>query len=229
MIESSEEVVKYLRDNPRFFEDYAGLLADIFIPHPHGGHTISLSERQQIAQREKIHLLEAKLRQLIHYGEENDEIGRKLHGMTLAILEAENFEGRLEAIRTRLKEDFELPDIVLRLWPLAQDYENRPEFIPMDPGLLTWIQESTFPQCGSTIPEGLREMFAQGDKLTSFALMSVGSPPFGLLVLGSVDSTRFYPDMGVLYLERLSEVIGAALVSDIPLAIQFGGKGETTG
>ncbi|MDE3020495.1 MAG: DUF484 family protein [Pseudomonadota bacterium] len=229
MIESSEEVVRYLHENPQFFEDYAGLLADVFIPHPQGGRAISLAERQQIAQREKIRLLELKLRQLIQYGEENDVIGRKVHEITLAILEADSFEGRLETIKTHLMQDFDLPDIELRLWPPAKGYENRPEFVSLDPSLRDWMEQVKFPQCGVIIPEALRLLFDRGEKLTSFAIMSLGSPAFGLLVLGSLDSTRFYSEMGTLYLERLAEIIGAALVNDIPVAIQLGGEGETSG
>jgi uncharacterized protein YigA (DUF484 family) len=33
----------------------------------------------------------------------------------------------------------------------------------------------------------------------------------GILALGSEDVLRFYPDMGVVYLQRLSELAGASL------------------
>jgi uncharacterized protein YigA (DUF484 family) len=33
-----------------------------------------------------------------------------------------------------------------------------------------------------------------------------------LLVLASEETRRFYPEMGTLYLERLGQLIGAALV-----------------
>ena len=33
-------VAEYLKQNPRFFEDYADVVAQIFVPHPHGGHAI---------------------------------------------------------------------------------------------------------------------------------------------------------------------------------------------
>ncbi|MDZ7595697.1 MAG: DUF484 family protein, partial [Thiobacillus sp.] len=36
--------------------------------------------------------------------------------------------------------------------------------------------------------------------------------PVGLLVLASEEAKRFYPGMGTLYLERLGQLIGAALV-----------------
>ena len=34
---------------------------------------------------------------------------------------------------------------------------------------------------------------------------------FGLLVLGSEEAQRFYPEMGTLYLKRLGELVSAAI------------------
>ena len=38
-----EDVADYLKDNPAFFEQYADLMAQIFVPHPHGGRAVSLA------------------------------------------------------------------------------------------------------------------------------------------------------------------------------------------
>ena len=37
----AEDVAEYLKSNPAFFEQYAELLAQIFVTHPHGGHAVS--------------------------------------------------------------------------------------------------------------------------------------------------------------------------------------------
>jgi hypothetical protein len=74
----AEEVVRYLQDNPAFFEEYAEVLAQIYIPHPHGGRAIPIAERQILTLREKSKMLE-KLAGLIQFGEENDAIGEKMH------------------------------------------------------------------------------------------------------------------------------------------------------
>lgn len=31
-----DEIADYLKNNPGFFEQYADLMAQIFVPHPHG-------------------------------------------------------------------------------------------------------------------------------------------------------------------------------------------------
>ena len=68
-------VAEYLKQNPQFFEDYADMIAEIFVPHPHGGHAIPIAERQIVTLREKNHELEAKLRELIRFGSENEATG----------------------------------------------------------------------------------------------------------------------------------------------------------
>ena len=40
----SEEVAQYLKQHPQFFDEYADMLADIYVPHPHGGRAIPISE-----------------------------------------------------------------------------------------------------------------------------------------------------------------------------------------
>ena len=55
----SEEVAKYLLDNPQFFEEHADFMSRMVIPHPHGGRTISITERQMLSLRDKNKQLEA--------------------------------------------------------------------------------------------------------------------------------------------------------------------------
>ena len=54
-------VALYLKENPKFFEEFADVIADIFVPHPHGGHAIPIAERQIVTLREKNTELENRL------------------------------------------------------------------------------------------------------------------------------------------------------------------------
>jgi uncharacterized protein YigA (DUF484 family) len=73
----SEEVARYLQDNPRVFEQHADLIANMVVPHPHGGRTISITERQMLALRDKNKQLEGKMGELLQFGEENDAISER--------------------------------------------------------------------------------------------------------------------------------------------------------
>ena len=77
----AKDVAEYLKQHPKFFEDYADVLAEIFVPHPHGGHAIPIAERQILTLRERTADLEARLRELIGNGRDNDVIGEKLRGL----------------------------------------------------------------------------------------------------------------------------------------------------
>src|SRR6185503_20296121 len=97
-----DEVVAYLKEHPEFFEHYAELLAEIYIPHPHGGRAIPISERQILTLRDKSKQLEDKLRELIVFGEQNDAIGEKVHRLTLALVAARDIEAVLTALHFNL-------------------------------------------------------------------------------------------------------------------------------
>ena len=87
-----EDVADYLKNNPGFFEQYADLMAQIFLPHPHGGRAVSLAERQMLTLREKNRATESKLAELIAFGEENDAISEKVHRLSVALIAAETFQ-----------------------------------------------------------------------------------------------------------------------------------------
>ena len=71
-------VAEFLKNNPQFFADYADVVAEIFVPHPHGGHAIPIAERQILTLREKNNELEARFKELVSYGTENDQISEKV-------------------------------------------------------------------------------------------------------------------------------------------------------
>ena len=68
------------------------------------------------------------------------------------------------------------------------------------------------PQCGDA-PDEVREWFGEsGAHLRSFALAPLRDVHVdGLLVMASEDPTRFYPEMGTLFLQRLAQIVGCAL------------------
>jgi uncharacterized protein YigA (DUF484 family) len=51
-----------------------------------------------------------------------------------------------------------------------------------------------------------------GSHLRSYAYLSLraNGQTIGLLVLGSEDKERFYPEMGTVFLQRIAETLGSA-------------------
>ena len=208
----AEEVVRYLQDNPGFFEDYAELLAQIYIPHPHGGRAIPIAERQILTLRDKSRMLEGKLAELIQFGEENDAIEEKMHRLCLALFPAADLPAMLQALYYNLREDFAVPHAALRIWGGAGEGV---EFAPASEALRQYAGGLERPYCGPDAnPEVLSWFGDTAAQLRSVACMPLrvgGGACTGMLALASEDPKRFYPEMGTLYLKRLGELLSAAL------------------
>jgi len=207
-----EDVARYLQDNPVFFERYADLLAEIHVPHPHGSHAIPLSDRQVLSLREKNRALETKLSELIQFGEENDAIGEKVHRLGMAMLSAADLAALLAIVEFNLREDFSIPHAALRIWRGSADL---PEFAPVSDELRGFAAALEQPFCGpNTGFEAVGWLGESAEHIRSVAFMPVRDrdETFGLLMLASEDARRFYPEMGTVYLKRIGELVGAALL-----------------
>ncbi len=210
----AEEVVRFLQDNPGFFEDYAEVLAQIYIPHPHGGRAIPIAERQILTLREKSKMLEGKLAELIQFGEENDAIGEKMHRLCLALFPPGDLQTMLQALYYNLREDFSVPHAAVRIWGAPRAAEG-PEFAPVTDELRQYATGLEHPFCGPSANPEIAAWFGEDAmQLRSAAfvpLRDAGKACIGMLALASEDAARFYPEMGTLYLKRLGELASAAL------------------
>ncbi|MBY0268049.1 MAG: DUF484 family protein [Burkholderiales bacterium] len=208
------DVAAYLKEHPDFFENYADVVADVMIPHPHGGRTISISERQILTLRERAKQLEAKLGELIQFGEENDAIGEKVHRLAVALLGARSDQAVIDVAGYNLREDFTVPHVALTLWhPAAAAAAASEATRSFTAGLL-------HPHCGPQAMADTAALFGEAAPLLkSFAYVALrGKETFGLLALASEDAQRFYPEMGTLYLTRIGELVAAGLLRHLEAA-----------
>ncbi len=211
-----QAIAEFLTRHPDFFNDFPTLLAELHIPHPHGTHAVSMSERQLIAMRDKVKLLENKLAELIQFGEENDGISEKLHALTLALLTSRTPFDIATALTLHLREGFAVPHHVLRAWNLSED--TAPGLsAPVSEAARASITAMTHPVCGALAVDEASNWFGEvSPHLRAFACIPLrtapGEMPVGLMVLASEEAQRFYPEMGTLYLERLGQIVSAALI-----------------
>ena len=200
----AEEVAQYLQDNPLFFEDHVEMLAQITLPHPHGGRTISLSERQMLALREKNKELVKGLQELVEIAKVNDALQYKVHEFVIALYAARDLPTLQEMIPHLLGDIFSVPHTALQLWL----------FNPPSIEVLDFAETQAEPVCLTHAIHGTDQWFGENaDQLSSFAYLPLhaGIETIGLLVLASEDKQRFDHEMGTVYLSRISDVIGAAL------------------
>jgi uncharacterized protein YigA (DUF484 family) len=207
-----EDVARYLQDHPEFFEEHAEALAEIQIPHPHGGRAIPLSERQIVSLREKTRVLEARLRELVQFGEENDALGERVHRAAIELIKAPELAAMLRVIYYNMREDFAVPHVSIRLWS-ETDHPPLTEFGPASQEVQVFAASLSHPYCSGKPMFETGQWFGEAETtVKSFAYVPLRTDKlFGLLILASEDPQRFYPEMGTLYLKRLGELVSAGL------------------
>jgi uncharacterized protein YigA (DUF484 family) len=200
----AEEVAQYLQNNPRFFEEHVETLAQINLPHPHGGRTISLSERQLLALREKNKELEKRLGEMITFAQDNEALQHKVHEFVVALFAARDLETLREMIPHLLRDIFAIPHAVLHLWQSE----------PPSAEVLAFADAQQQPVCLHHPAHDTAAWFGEhAPQLHSYAYLPLraGIETIGLLVMASEDKQRFYPEMGTVFLQRIAEASASAL------------------
>ena len=211
---NADDIARYLRTHPQFFDQHPELLETINVPHPYGGRAIPLAERQTVALREKLKLLEGRLAELLQFGEENDAISEKVHRMSVAIAGAKDFPALAASLYFHLREDFAVPHVALRVWgkSVPADFD---EARAVEEAQRRYAADMGAPQCGPAAGNPFVPWFREaGEHVRSVALIPLGATAvFGLLALGSEDPKRFFPEMGTLYLRRIGELCAAGVTA----------------
>lgn len=200
----AEDVAQYLQDNPKFFDAYAEMLSEITIPHPYGGRTVSLSERQMLTLREKNKGLEKKLHEMLEFAQENDVLQNKVQQFTLGLFGAHDLMTLQDIVARNLREIFAVPHVALHVW----------KGLPPSAEVLTFADEHKQPVCTHhAVHETLSWFGEAAPHLHSFAYLPLraSDQSIGLLVLASEDLQRFYPEMGTVFLQRIAETVSSAL------------------
>lgn len=215
---SIEDVATFLRSHPEFFEAHPDVLLNIEVPHPHGGRTVSIPERQLIATREKVKLLESKLAELITFGQENDVISDKVHALTLKLANAGTREKVIDTLYLDLLDSFQVPHVVVRLWNVSvPENTSAPEFITVPTELRQFTEAMTAPYVGAHSVYETNLWFGEhAPHLKSYAMVPLKNEHvFGVLLLASENAERFYAGMGTVFLSRIGDIFAVNLARDL--------------
>jgi uncharacterized protein YigA (DUF484 family) len=210
---SNEQIAEFLRANPDFFESNVDVLLSINVTHPHGGRTVSIPERQLIATREKVKLLEGKLSELVTFGQENDELSEKIHRLTQQLISCASREQLIDSLYLDLLDSFQVPHVAVRFWNVAAPEGTAPEFQPASEELIQFVNAMSVPYCGNHPVYETNLWFGEhAPHLKSYALIPLKKgETFGLLLLASENAERFYAEMGTVFLTRIGDVFAHCL------------------
>jgi hypothetical protein len=200
----ADNVAEYLQQNPDFFNEHAEILTELAIPHPYGGRTISLSERQMLKLRERVKELEKKLHEWMEIARENEALQDKVHQYTLALIGTYDLATLQEVATRNLREIFSVPHAVIHLWKEQ----------PPNAEVMAFAEQHTKPVCAHQSVHDTQTWFGESaEHLRSFAYLPLRneSQSTGMLILASEDAQRFYPEMGTVFLHRIAEMVGKAV------------------
>ena len=218
---TEQSLVEYLAQHPDFFERYPSLLIKMHIPHERGEQTVSLVERQVQTLREKNKQLEAKIHEFVSIAHSNDELSGKIHRLAYRLVSAKSATAVLEALATSLREDFGanhwvmicLRNEVSELSSLNMRHLRLIDRKASELQSFDTFFESNKPRCGQ-IRDTQRQYLFGNDaaEVVSAALVPLGqSAEYGLLAIGSNESSRFEANMSTDYLSRIGELVSAAI------------------
>lgn len=222
-VELERTLTEYLAARPDFFERHGELLATLRIPHG-PGQAVSLVERQLGLLRGQSEQLRERLEQLIAVARENEILHDRLHRLTLALLDAEDFDAVLRTLRTELQAHFDADAVALR--QVAGGELQRAQDPSRQSGalLLRELIATGQPRCGALASAELGYFFdGEPGDIRSVALIPLIGPRLtGALAIGSRDPQRFHPGKATDFLVRLGEVVARAVQAVAPRAAAHG-------
>lgn len=174
---------------------------------------MSIPERQLIATREKVKLLENKLAELIQFGEENDQLSDRIHDLTVRLIACSGLDQVIDTIYLELLDNFQVPHVAVRLWEVAPPDNPGPEFQAIPVELMQFVEAMATPYCGSHPVYETNQWFGEhAPHLKSYAMVPLkAGRHFGLLLMASENASRFYADMGTVFLSRIGDILAHCL------------------
>ncbi len=210
-------VAEYLRDNLDFFTKHPEILAELIIPHSHGG-AVSLVERQITVLREQNEQVRKRLHELIEIARQNEELARRMHQLALTLMDADDPKDIFNTLYDNLKKNFHADRAVVRLFANPSFVDSFPtdEFAGKEiteRSLFKSIIEKRLPLSGRMKRQQQVFLFGDdGDEIASSVMVPLhGDCWGGILSIGSFDAERFQAGMGVELLANLGEVLSFIL------------------
>jgi len=212
-----EQVIEYLKEHTDFFIGHSDLLAEIEIPHE-SGSAVSLIERQLSVLRDKNKKLDHRLRDLMAAAHDNQRLNESLQQLTINLFMAESLDDVIATVIEELKGKLETDFVTIHFITgdakkseqQADRYLNTADSRLQ---LFSKLLEDKRIQCGRLSKEQIELLFGdEAEKIGSGAVVPLADANvFGLMGIGGRDEQRYHPGMGTEYLQKLAELVSAAI------------------
>jgi len=145
---TEDDIANFLANTPDFFERHAELLATVQLSSGHGGRAVSLQERQAGMLRDKIKVLEARVVEMIRYGQENVGIADKLQQCTLNLLLTAHARDLPDTIVREIQAQFGVPQAAIKVWHVNGIFSMEDFSTGVSDDTQTFASSLTAPYCG---------------------------------------------------------------------------------
>ena len=213
----SQTVVQYLLEHPDFFEHHADILPELKLTSPVIGKAISLHERQIEVLRSRNKAQELQLSSLMHNARENRQLMNRILDWACHLMQHRHDTDMPRVIVDTLKSTFNIPDAGIRLWNTPPEHAQQWFAQPVDETIRHYASNMEAPFCGRVTPQNrdIIEWLANPVGIRSAAIIALtgddASTPFGLLVMGSPDATRFQNAMATDFLSLIGKLASTTL------------------
>ncbi len=206
-------VIDYLRTHKDFFVDNPDVLAQLDIPHQEGEGAVSLIEKQVAVLRQQSEAEQKQLYSLVQTARDNERVADRLHRIALELLGLDNLDDVLDSVPQLIKDLFNVEHVSLRV---TSSGGERAELVdarsPTFADLCLRVMSGQSVCDNQLAPAAKSFLFGEDASIASVVLIPLGgSRPCGILALGSPQADRFKNEHGTLYLDRLGDLLGAAV------------------
>lgn len=210
-----EQVVEYLKSNPSFVNDHEDLLLDLGLTQTTEalGHTSKFHQRQLQVLKDRENQQQIKMDIIVDSARVNLELEESLNNLASTLIQqCRRGEGGESGLSKLLKSQFSIDAV-------AFVYENNhaDHYTDLDYTSLSQRVAHLSSICDDRVSrEVTRSLFPLAQsaiRSCAFLPLSESRLLKGVMVLGSEDVSKFNPGFGVIFLDRLSRLASACLLS----------------
>lgn len=209
------EIVAYLEAHPEFFARYPDLLERLELPHISSRNVASLLAYQVQGLRRELDDLRHQLAREAQKAVSQRQLGHDMHALVLALLQAQNAAGVMQALRRALQDLYDADQLRLLIFAHTREALPVADVRVLEPAsalgrMFTELYRRGKPLCGSLQEEHLQALFgaAAGSIRSTVLLPRVTAQHTQLLALGSCQAGRYGLGPELDLLEFLNTLLG---------------------
>ncbi len=207
-MQKPDEVIDYLKANPDFFEQREGLLVELGLGD--AGSRALFYERQLQVLRDRLTHHQAKIELIVDGVRNNQKLESDFLQVAISLLASkERDDSAVQTVNELMEQQFDVEESVI----ILKSDPNDPDQRRYDAMRQRVAHKGSV--CDDRLASALREsIFGQGSQSVqscAFVPLLFEGEWLGVMALGSHSRTRFVPDVGVMFLDRLGLLIGGYL------------------